>query len=482
MTVARSRLARAEAEAGRRARMLESLLACIPHGVCIYGPDRRVALTNRAYAEVMRGVPLAIGDHLEDVIRRLAEAGEYGPGQPAEVFAQQMAFDITRPQRRRRRRPNGMVIDERTAPLPDGGHFIVASDVTPLTNAEDELTRRAAEMEMMLASIRHGIMLWGADRRLVASNRVAYSLLGVPSSMLAKGRGFDEIVDDVAAMGDPTTASARAAAAEAIKAHCWHTPFLQRFTSFANRFVEARGDPKPEGGLVVTLSDMTEARAAEFELRRAKEAAEAASQAKSRFLAAMSHELRTPLNAVIGFSEALQRDSGQPTATRVAEFAQAINEAGRDLLKLVNVILDVASLEAGRFDLGSDLIDLSPLVRKCLRQADSVAQAGHITLIADLPETLPSIRGDKRRLAQVVDQLLSNALKFTAPGGTVTLSAFVDPERRTGHACCRYRNWHPGARAGAGVRTIHPVGRHSCPPWSGRRARPICRPSPDRGP
>ena len=101
----------AEQEAHRRATLLQSILEAFPHGVCVYGADHRVAMFNRAYAEVMEGAPLNVGDCLEDIIRHRARAGEYGPGTIDEIVAQQMSFDVTRPQVRKRRRPNGMTLD-----------------------------------------------------------------------------------------------------------------------------------------------------------------------------------------------------------------------------------------------------------------------------------------------------------------------------------------------------------------------------------
>jgi signal transduction histidine kinase len=134
------------------------------------------------------------------------------------------------------------------------------------------------------------------------------------------------------------------------------------------------------------------------------------------------------LNSVIGFSDALLREAAQPSADRVIEFAQQINDAGRQLLGLINIILDVARIEAGRFDLAEDPVDVARMVRAAVRQSDSSAQAAEITLVADLPDRLPVLRSDERRLQQALMQLLSNGIKFTDAGGSVTVGATLEPE------------------------------------------------------
>jgi signal transduction histidine kinase len=165
-------------------------------------------------------------------------------------------------------------------------------------------------------------------------------------------------------------------------------------------------------------------------LRRAKDTAEASNQAKSRFLATMSHELRTPLHAVIGFSDALLREAANPSGDRIAEFAQQINDSGRQLLGLINIILDVARIESGRFDLASDKVDVGRLVRLCARQSDAAAHAAEITLATEVSDDLPQIRADERRLQQVLNHLLSNAVKFTDAGGTVSVGASLGADGR----------------------------------------------------
>jgi signal transduction histidine kinase len=423
-----SPLARAEDDARRRVTLLQSILDCIPHGVCVYGADQRVSLFNRAYAEVMAGAPVQVGDSMADIIRRRAEAGEYGAGEPEAVFAQQMAFDIGRSQMRRRHRPDGTAIDVRTAPLPDGGHISVVTDITPLVRAEREISRRAAEMSVMLQSIRHGIILWGPDRRLIATNRIAEELLEHPPGALVPGKTQADLVNEMLARGALGTGPSARTRADELVGRDWSKPYMRRFVTPKGRVLEGHSQPTSAGGFVSTFTDITESRNIETELRRAKQAAEMANQAKSRFLATMSHELRTPLNAVIGFSEELEREAPRPSPQRVAEFARQINEAGRNLLNLINIILDVARIEAGRFDLAAEVVDLEQLMHAAARQSRAAAAASEVDLVVNAPPELPRVRGDERRLAQILNHLVSNAVKFTGPGGTVTLNAEVQSD------------------------------------------------------
>lgn len=148
--------------------------------------------------------------------------------------------------------------------------------------------------------------------------------------------------------------------------------------------------------------------------------------AQARFLATMSHELRTPLNVVIGYSDAMKAEPDMP-GEQIVEYAAAINDAGRQLLTLVDVILDVARVEAGQLDLPGDLIDVHHLIRTSTAQLASLANAGQITLMSDVGEGLPLLRGDERRLRQAMRHLVANAVKFTGGGGAVRVSARLDP-------------------------------------------------------
>jgi signal transduction histidine kinase len=421
-------LTRAEDEARGRAAMLDAILSNLPHGVAVYDRSRRVTITNPAYSAIMVGAPIAIGDTIEDVIKRRAAAGEFGEGDIEAIIARELGHDISVPQRRRRVRPNGTAVDVRTAPLPDGGHISVVTDITPLVEAEAEAMRRAAMLDTMLEHIRHGICMFDRDRRVVSANRMAAQLLLHPPDFLLPGRTHEELVAALADRGELGEGDDAEARARALLSRDRSISTIQRRTRRDGRVLEIRSDPTPDGGFVVTYTDVTESTEAEARLRAAKEEAEAASRAKSQFLATMSHELRTPLNAIIGFSDALMHDPGRADTAKIAEYAASINEAGRHLLALINDILDVARIEAGRIDLAEDRVDLGRLAESCRRLMEPTARTTGATLTLSMPADLPPVRGDERRLRQVLLNLVSNAVKFSGPAGHVRIAAAVTDE------------------------------------------------------
>ncbi len=157
-------------------------------------------------------------------------------------------------------------------------------------------------------------------------------------------------------------------------------------------------------------------------LTRARDEAEMALQAKTRFLANMSHELRTPLNAIIGFAEMMLRNVLGPIP-RYEGYVRGIHDSGTHLLKVIDEVLDVSKLEAGRVDIAEDTIELGQLVEGAVTLLSDHAAADRIRIESRIESGLSRVRGDAVKLRQVLLNLLSNAVKFTPPGGRVTVSA-----------------------------------------------------------
>ncbi|MEI8394339.1 MAG: PAS domain S-box protein [Rhodospirillaceae bacterium] len=212
----------------------------------------------------------------------------------------------------------------------------------------------------------------------------------------------------------------------------WHGEFHNRMKNGELHWESASiGPVRDEDGeithFVAVKEDITRRKLAEIELLAAKERAEAASISKSQFLATISHELRTPLNAVLGFSEVIRdgaRDVGDPE--RFANYARHIHANGTHLLGLINDLLDLAKIEAGKFELHDEFVDIEEVVYDAMEMVRSRAESGKLTLTRETPSHLPLMRGDDRAMRHVLINLLSNAVKFTPETGSVTVRAGID--------------------------------------------------------
>ena len=187
------------------------------------------------------------------------------------------------------------------------------------------------------------------------------------------------------------------------------------------RYVREIGEPVvDEHGTLVrtigTLQDITGIKRAEEQLRSAKEEADEANRAKSQFLTSMSHELRTPLNAIIGITEILVEESQDNEEQTFHEPLSRISRAGKHLLGLINQILDLSKIEAGKLELERETFDIGLLFDEVSRTADSLAAANRNRLESQCQSEIGCMSGDQMRVRQIALNLLSNACKFTEAG------------------------------------------------------------------
>jgi signal transduction histidine kinase len=167
-------------------------------------------------------------------------------------------------------------------------------------------------------------------------------------------------------------------------------------------------------------------RIAEEQAQIARAVAERANQAKSDFMASMSHELRTPLNGVIGMAEVMEKEAfGPMPIPEYKEYAKDIGDSGQHLLSMINVILDMSKIEAGKYVLREQVINPAVVVNSTIRMIQQTAKIAEVTLKIDAGENLPKIWADERAIKQILLNLLSNAVKFSDPGNEVRLQASV---------------------------------------------------------
>lgn len=181
--------------------------------------------------------------------------------------------------------------------------------------------------------------------------------------------------------------------------------------------------------LVTTIMDITVRKQMEISLRLAKEQADAANHAKSTFLANMSHELRTPLNAIIGFSELMIKETFGPIGhAKYKEYLSDVHFSARHLLEIINEVLDMSKIEAGRVELDEDEIGVGELIESVLRIMTSRAFSSDIELKARVQPDLPKLLADARLVRQILINLISNAVKFSSPGESIFVDAHLQPD------------------------------------------------------
>ncbi|SEH48601.1 PAS domain S-box-containing protein [Magnetospirillum fulvum] len=316
------------------------------------------------------------------------------------------------------------------APLPDGGILI---DLDPWPEARQRAAERAhREMRAIIENTYEFIGLLSPEGHILDANRTAMSFI--------KSHDFDSLRGHLFADTPWWTHSSeeRALLVDAVR-RARQGEFVRFETTHRGgdghlAYIDFSLKPvTDDDGAVIYLvpegRDITQRKQAESDLLAAKLEAESANRAKSNFLATVSHELRTPLNAVIGFSEALLSDAlGPLEPERTRDYLRLIHAAGQHLGALIEDILDVSRVELGHLDLAEDVVAPDEMVASVRRLLESHATDGSIRLKIDLPSSLPRLRADSRRLRQVLLNLVTNAIKFTPAGGTVTIRFNAGPD------------------------------------------------------
>jgi PAS domain S-box-containing protein len=294
--------------------------------------------------------------------------------------------------------------------------------------SESAQAEQEAIMRATLESAIEGIMVTDNARRVIAVNRRFAEMAGLPAAAREMSDQRALVEASLQAVKSTAGMTARVDALHETDATL-HEELELRNGMVVDWFsAPVRTPDGSKVGRVAFFRDVTAERAARQQLEQAREAAEAASQAKSLFLANMSHELRTPLNAVIGLADLLllERD---PLVERQREYLSGIAASGRHLLALVNDVLDLAKIEAGKQVLTLESIAIHDAIADGIAALIPLAAERGVLLEPATIVAVPNVRADRLRLRQILYNLVSNAVKFTGRGGKVRIRARREENR-----------------------------------------------------
>ena len=405
------------ARAGREAALLRATLENMAQGVAMYDGDHKLVTWNTLFRKYLEMPDEFLGTDrtFSDYIRYIGARGEFGEGADIEQELRKRIAMLDRSHSFERVRPDGTVLEVRRDPVPGGGFIAIYTDITERKEAEKQLREDEERFRAIDAAAPVGLIIVSEnDQNVLHLNpsfceivgKDANALLGKPLSSIftepEKSKELSGIINGTSS--------------ERKEFHFRRPDGAEAYVMVSRVALDYRG----EKAVIASFVDIHDRVQAEIELRQAKEAAESASRVKSSFLANMSHELRTPLNAIIGYSEILLEDATDRADKASMGDLEKIQAAGKHLLGLINDILDLSKIEAGRMDVYLEHVFLTRLVDEVKTIVEPMMKKNGNTLLVDCPQDIGSLQTDLTKLKQSIINLLSNAAKFTK-NGSVTL-------------------------------------------------------------
>jgi signal transduction histidine kinase len=399
----------------------------IAEAVAVFDHAKRLIFHNTAFAELWALEPAWLAEkpsHSEILDRlrqrrRLPETADYAKWKAAELERyEQLAAspdDLWS-------LPDGRTLKVVRQPHPMGGLLLLFSDITGELKLKAQYNALIQVQQATLDKLNDAVAVFGSDGRLRLHNEAFARFWGLSVGQLDAAGDFEGVVDlcvpklhDMSfwrdlkgRVADPDP-QARA-------------PMSGEAKTSDGRIVAYQSRPLPDGATLIAFTDVTDTRKLESALVAREAALADAERLKRDFVGNVSYELRTPLTTIIGYSELLER-SGDNLSERGKAHAAAVKAAATQLARSIDDVLDMAQIDAEEMALDLEDVRVSDLLMSVATRWVKEAEAMRVTILVEKPDDIGVIRGDSRRLAQVLDHLVENALRQTPPGGTVTVAA-----------------------------------------------------------
>jgi signal transduction histidine kinase len=409
-----------------QAQAQDQTLNQIREGVAIFARDRRLQFHNAAFAELWGLEPAWLAERpthseLLDRLRqrrRLPESADYAKWKAAELAA----YAALAPAEDLWRLPDSRTLKVVRQPHPWGGLLLLFSDITDELKLKAEFNALIQVQQATLDKLTDAVAVFSSDGRLKLHNEAFERFWNISAAELAAAADFDGVEDlclrrlhdrqfwrDLKARVTDPEPKARA-------------PVSEELITADQRIVAFQSRPLPDGATLVSFVDVTDTRHLEGALREREAALEEAERLKREFVGNVSYELRTPLTTIIGYSELLER-AGEGLSERGRGHVAAVRSAAMQLGRSIDDVLDIAQIDAGEMGLDMEDVNVGRLLEAAARRWMAAADAGKVLLTVAASADVGVIRGDSRRLGQMLDHLIENGLRQTPSGGLVTLAA-----------------------------------------------------------
>jgi signal transduction histidine kinase len=418
----------ARADLDIQKRTHDATLDHVSDGVIIFDSKKQIVFSNAAVSELFKIDPAKLRrlsthgeflDHLRER-NRLIVVDVYAAWRAEELSQYESLAEL----------PEAMwtLTGGRTLRVtkqrhPLGGLVLLFRDIT------DEMSLRASYSTLIkvqvatLNSLHEGVAVFGSDGRLRLHNAVFKQMWGFASEDLADEPYFT-VVDEVCARQvlDPRDWD-HIRDAVIGRAPEKRGPMQHQLRAEGDRYINYLIQPLPDGATLVAFADQTADQRVQSALKDRADAFQAADQLKDDFVQNVSYQLRTPLTTILGYGEFLESEMNGSLTSVQQSYVRSILSSAMDLTKLIDNVLDIAMIDAGRSELNLGDVDLASVFRETVDMSATNAEATQVKFDIDLPKDLPPIRADEKRIRQILFNLVSNAMRFCGPGNTITLKA-----------------------------------------------------------